>query len=292
MHRATNSTWLVRGGVFLLLVVTALPMLALVNVGQKVTKPIELPAYTKSFFELASYIRKLPEEAVIFGTGWWQSPGLALYSGKKFYNFQHWMPDEINRRNNKYLVFDPYTLGIANSDVVSALALNDTREIFKATGGELYQINKANYYAPLEVKTSDLAKLKSKIDFSQGDYDFKRGFYPIENNQYAWMRTDGLVVLARTNEHRLVISLVVPQQLIKEKPVSLRVEVPGCANETFNLHQPWENSVEVKLDCQANRDRTPLYLYMHFSRPLPFVHQIDAENRLLTALVRSVKLID
>lgn len=292
MRTATGSAWLRRGIAFSFSVVAVIPVLTLAKTGQNLSEPLKAPAYTASFFELASNVRELPADAVIFGTGWWKAPGIALYSGRTFHNFQHWTPDEINHLKNKYFVFDPFILGIAKGDAINALALTDAEEVIKSAGGDLYRINNAKYYTPIQITPSDFIKLKSKVDFSAGDYEYKSGFYPIEDNKWAWMRPDGLVVLARTGERRLIISFLVPDQLIKERPVVLRVEVPGCAEETFRLSNPWENSVALTLDCPANRERAPLYAYLHVNQHIPFVNQIDADNRLLSMLVRSVKLVD
>ena len=287
---ATGGGWFIRRGALSLVAVALLSGFALVRNGQGISKAVDPPAYAASFFELASDLRSLPEDAVIFGTGWWQSPGLALYSGRKLHNFQHWMPDDINNLKHKYLVFDPFSLAIAKPEVLSVLALNDTVEIRKSAGGELYRLDHARRYAPLEVAIADLVKLRSEMDFSVEDYDFKRGFYPIEDKKYAWMRTDGLVILGRTAERRLVVSLIVPAQLIAEKPIRLRVKVPACGEQTFSLSHPWETSVELTLDCPASRQRTPLYVYLHVDRPMPFVRQLDADNRLLGVPIRYVRL--
>ncbi len=268
------------------------PVLTLSKNGQKFTEPIKTPAYVASFFQLVSLVRELPADAVIFGTGWWQSPALALYSGRRLHNFQHWTPDEINGLKRKYFAFDHFTVGIAKSDVVNALALTDTQEMFKSDGGALYLIDKARLYAPIEITRSNLAKLKSKMDFSEEDYEFKSGFYPAEDHKWAWMRTDGLVVLDRTSESRIVISFLVPDQLLKEKKVELNVEVPGCAKGTFPLSKPGENTVKLTLNCPASEERMPLYSYFHVNQHMPFANQIDSENRLLSVLVRSVKLAD
>jgi hypothetical protein len=270
-----------------------LPALALARNGESITKPPRPAQYVPMFFELADLLRDLPRDAVIFGTAWWQSPGLALYSGRKIHNFQRWTPDEINRYpGGKYLVFDNYALAIAKGEVAGALALVDSTEIFRSDGGELHRIDSARYYAALEISSADIERLRSAMDFSVGDYEFKRGFYQIEGGGHAWMRTDGLVVLARTGERRLVLSLLVPDQLVKDQPVGLRVEVPGCAEQTFSLSKPWDNVVELALKCPPSEEKTPVHVFLHVDRHVPFVNQIDADNRLLALLVRSVKLID
>ena len=259
--------------------------------GENVIRPLEPPKYTSSFYEMAKLIHDLPADTLIFGTGWWQSPGLALYSGKKFYNFQRWIPEAINdRQNNKYFAFDYNAIWIAKSDIVDALALTDTKVIYQSEGGELYRIERAKYYAPLEVTADDLPKLRTKMDFAVADYEFKRGFYQIEDHKYAWMRTHGLVVLVRTNERRLIMSLVVPERLIREEAVDLRVEVPECAQETFSLSKPLDNTIEVKLNCKESSERKPLFVYLHVSRHMPFVRQIDADSptsRRFSSLDRS-----
>ena len=292
MRTAAGSPWLRRGLAFSLSAVAVIPVLTLAKTGQNLSEPLKAPAYTASFFKLASNVRELPADAVIFGTGWWKSPGIALYSGRRFHNFQHWTPDKINRLKNKYFVFDPFILGIAKGDATKALALTDAEEMIKSDGGELYRISNAKHYAPVQITPSDFIKLKSKMDFSEGDYEYKSGFYQVEDNKWAWMRTDGLVVLARAGERRLIISFFLPDQLIKGKPVNLRVEVPGCAEETFHFSSPGENSVALTLNCPANRERAPLYAYLHVNQHMPFVNQIDTDNRLLSVLVRSVKLVN
>lgn len=282
-----------RGVALTAAVLAFLPVFALAEKGETLTKPPRPAAYVPGFFELADRMRDLPPDAVIFGTGWWQSPGLALYSGRKIHNFQRWTPDEINGyRGSKYFAFDNYALAIARSEVVDALALVDSVVVSESDGGELHQIAKARLYAPLEISDADLGRLRASMDFSQGDYEFKRGFYQIESGGHAWMRTDGLVVLARKSERRVVVSLLVPDRLVGEGPVGLRVEVPGCAEEAFTLTKPWDNVVEVALNCAPGAAAAPLPVHLHVDRHVPFVNQIDADNRLLAMIVRSVKLAD
>jgi hypothetical protein len=290
INMPTTSTWLRKASMIMLSTAVIFPIFVLFKNGQNVAKPVEVPAYTESFFKLASLVRQLPADAVIFGTGWWQSPGIALYSGRRFSNFQHWTPDAINDLKAKYFVFDTYTTGLARSDIINARALCDTEELYKGSGGELYRIERAKHYAPIALSLSDLPKLKNKMDFSEGDYEFKRGFYQVEDAKYAWMRPDGLVILARTAEPRLVVSLVVPAQLNKDSPVNLRVTVPECATKTFSLSKPWDNSVELNLDCPPSSEQKPIYAYLQVDKHMPFVNQIDADNRLLSVLVRSVAL--
>lgn len=291
--RRVDLRLLGKGGAMALPAIAVFPVFVLAGNGQIVTRPFQAPGYSASFFELARLVRALPADAVIFGTGWWQSPGLALYSGRNFHNFQRWTPDEINSiRGGKYFVFDHYALEIAKDDVVNALALTDSREIFKSDAGGVYLIERARDYAPLEVGASDLAKLRSAMDFAVADYEFKRGFYQIEEKRHAWMRTAGVVVLARKAERRLTVSLVVPDQLIKEGPAQLNVQVPDCAEETFSLDRPWDRIIEVRLNCPPGPAAAPLFVYLRVNRRMPFVRQIDADNRLLSVLVRSVKLAD
>ena len=292
MRMATGSGWLIRYGALSLVAVGFLGGFALVMKGQYVSKAVDPPAYAASFFELASDLRALPEDAVIFGTGWWQSPGLALYSGRRIHNFQHWTPDDINKLQHKYLVFDPFSLAIARPEVLSVLALSETVQLKKSAGGELYQLDHARQYAPLEVATLDLDRLRPGVDFSVEDYDFKSGFYPIENKKFAWMRTDGLVVFRRTSERRLVMSIIVPALMVKEGPVKLQVDVLACGQETFSLGKPSEALVELTLSCPARPSPTPLSVHLHVDRPMPFVHQLDADNRLLGVPVRYIKLIN
>jgi hypothetical protein len=291
--RRVDLTLPTKGGAMALPAIAVFPVLLLASNGQIVTRPHQTPGDSASFFELARLVRALPADAVIFGTGWWQSPGLALYSGRKFHNFQRWTSDEINNiQGKKYFVFDQYAFGIAKHDVADALELTDSREVFKSDVGGVYSIERARDYAPLEVGASDLAKLRSAMDFAEADYEFKRGFYEIEEKRHAWMRTAGMVVLVRNAERRLIVSLVVPDTLIKEGPAELRVQVPDCADETVGLDKPWDKTVEVRLNCPPGAVAAPLFAYLSVNRHVPFVRQIDADNRLLSVLVRSVKLAD
>ncbi len=282
-----------RAGALFALFVAALPVLGLARSGSLIGRPLQPPGYAEKFFELAATVRALPQDALIFGTGWWQAPGLALYSGRKIHNFQRWTPEAINRHpGSKYFVFDSYALQIAKAEVASALALTDAEQMYASDVGALHRIMRVRPYASLDIAPSDVPRLKARIDFSEGDYDFKRGFYPIENGKQAWMRTHALMVLGRKAERRLIVTLLVPGRLVRDGPVNLRVEVPGCADEVFSLGKEWDNRVEVELGCPPGDDRAPLPVRLHVDRHMPFVNQLDADNRLLAVLVREVALVD
>jgi hypothetical protein len=282
-----------RVGALVVLFIAALPVLGLARHGVVFGRPLQPPGYGERFIELAAAVRALPEDALIFGTGWWQAPGLALYSGRKIHNFQRWTPEAINRhQGSKYFVFDSYALQIGKAEVDNALALTDAEQVYKSDAGELHRIVRARPYAPLDVAPADVPRLKTRMDFSEGDYHFKRGFYPIENGKQAWMRTHALVVLGRKAERRLIVELLVPSRLVRDGPVNLRVEVPGCADQIFSLSKEWDNLVEVELKCPPSDERSPLSVRLHVDRHMPFVNQLDADNRLLGVLVRAVVLAD
>jgi hypothetical protein len=261
--------------------------------GETITQPVRAPAYTTEFFQLTTAMSNLPGDALIFGTGWWQAPVLALFSGQHIYNIQRWMPSEINKVQNKFFIVDYFAKNLSGDDIANVLASIDFRVISDGEAGTLYEILYARDYAPFSPLEKDVSRLSTGADFAKGDYPYTRGFYERERGVECWIRTDAALMLKRSSETRLIVSLTVPEKLISstdQNSLRMRVQNQDCLDEEVILNIPGKQKFEFNLTCPAHNKELPFLLVIGVNNHMPFICQIDSDNRQLSLLVQSVHL--
>lgn len=265
----------------------------LVGKGELATRVASGPPDSSGNFALARTMAALPADAIIFGTGWWKAPVLALFSGRDIHNFQRWLAGDINALPRKFFVVDSYAKQLAEDEVSNVLALTEHKLISESEAGALYEILHVRDYLPFPAGDEAVSSLSAEVDFSKGDYPFKRGFYGVERGKVSWMRPNGAVLLRRAGEDRLGISVVVPAKILgahPESPTRLRVRADGCVDEAVELLRAGSQQFEFSVNCPPGDQPKPFLLTMSIDRHLPAVRQIDADNRLLAILMQSVKL--
>lgn len=269
--------------------------LLLIRSGQTVTRPPEPPSYQLDMFTVANKVRELPGDATIFGTGWWQAPVIALFSQRRFMNFEHWPSDRLNALADKYFVTDMYTEGISQSSIHNVLDQSQHRMVMKLNGGALYKLGSIQPYAPFAPQDFDPADLSGGFDFLRADYAHRRGIFPPESDRGAWVGMDAAVMLKRTNENAVRLTFEVPDELLRgiaPKEPSLRVTSPGCLDQTLSLARQGVQTVVLPLSCANWTVARALQLDLAPSDHVAFKPQIDADNRLRSFRIRSVELIE
>ncbi|OUL82351.1 ArnT family glycosyltransferase [Paraburkholderia hospita] len=284
-----------RGNV--VLVVVLIPAIAcslmLARNGESLTRPPQVPDYALNMYKMADTVRALPADATIFGTGWWQAPVVSLFSGRRFENFEHWRTDRINAAHDKYFVTDMYTEGISQSSIQKVLDVSDHEQVVKMTGGALYKLNKVRAYSAFTADDMNVANLANGLNFSVDDYSHRRGSYSRESNKEAWVGLEAAVMFKRKGENTLTMSIDLPSDLIDAASthrLRLQVSSPGCLDRVVELSKPGEQTIKLPLACDAWTDAQPFLVTLSSDQQVPFIPQIDSDNRLRAFKLRSMQL--
>jgi hypothetical protein len=266
----------------------------LLKEGELILRPAPVPGYAADLLQAAAAVRALPPDAAIFGTGWWQSPVLALFAQRRMLNFQHWMPQDVDALPQKYLVTDKDAQTMARPDIDAVLASTEYRTVIESPGGSIYELLKVNPYAPFGQQDYDIAGLAADYVVADVDYPHLRGIYS-RTGEMAWARPDGAVMLRRSDEDRLTLDISVPPKILEQTgPAAapmLRVSSPGCLDQTVPIRVVWRQTLSFHLDCAPWDQPRAFPVVFHLDRHMPFVHQIDSDNRLLGFLLFSVGLM-
>lgn len=290
---ATPERHLFIGVSALALLVAFVGQCVMIVSGQFLSRPPDVPGYARDMMRLADDVRALPQDATLFGTGWWQAPVIALFAQRRMMNLDHWSTRRINEVKNKYLITDMYTQGIAQSTVNALLDRSKYTKVKETQGGSIYRLDTVQPYLPFSAQDQDLAKLASGFDLSKGDYPQMRGFYAREREQEAWMAVDAAVLLKRSKEKSLRLVIEVPPELLKAvsaRVPSIQLSSPGCLDRRVDLTQAGVQTIDVPLECEGSNEERPFPLTLTTSDHVPFIPQIDSDNRLRGVKLRSVQL--
>lgn len=268
--------------------------LLLIRSGETVTRPPQPPSYALDMFRVADAVRALPRDATVFGTDWWQAPIISLFSHRRFMNFQHWSAGKINALQDKYFVTDMYIEGISQSSIQTVLSESQYSTLLKLKGGALYKLGSIQPYAPFTLQDSDPANLSSGLDFAREDYAHRRGIFQRENDRDAWVGPDAAVMLKRTNESFVRMTIQVTGDLLAaaapRQPL-LHVSSPGCLDQVLPLSEEGLQTFWLPLTCAGESAATAFRLNLSIDEHVPFVPQIDYDNRLRSFRLRSIELI-
>ncbi|MGT2471957.1 ArnT family glycosyltransferase [Paraburkholderia terrae] len=280
-----------------LMLIALLPVvigqLTLIRNGQTFTRPPQVADYQLDTYKLADAVRKLPADATIFGAGWWQAPAVALFSGRNFSNFEHWRASRIDAVSDKYFVADMYTIGISQPTIDKVLARSQHQQLMKMQGGELYRLGSVQPYLPFAPEDTDVSRLSGGFDLSDGDYSARRGFFPREEDRLAWAGPDTAVMLKRDAQTALDMRVEVPPDLRSQqngRDAILHVTSPGCLDASVDLVPGGQQSIHLPLTCAAWPEARPFEVKLSVDQQVPFIVQIDSDNRLRSFRLLSMRL--
>ncbi|MBS0562153.1 MAG: hypothetical protein JSR21_19070 [Proteobacteria bacterium] len=276
------------------LVVLLIPELFVVHRARAFTEPPALTPQSADEMALARTIRQLPQDATLFGFGWWQNPTIAFFSGRTMMNWNHWTPAAINRLPSKYLVLDSSAKIFAGADAKRDI-LDSTEHtlIADGPGGSLYRIDKALPYPAFTDADRASGKLAAAFAPSDGPYIGRRGFYEPEST-LDWSRPESALLLRRTGQTRLALALYIPPNTVPDTPgksLALRVTSPNCLDATVPLDTPGAHRIDLPLGCPPVSTPEPMEIDFAFNGHIRFTRQIDADSRLLGFALTEARLV-
>jgi 4-amino-4-deoxy-L-arabinose transferase-like glycosyltransferase len=133
----------------------------------------------------AEFIRDLPQEAEIFGFGWWQAPVVAFSSGRTFSNL--YLDIDLQNGREKYLVMDEYTHWGAQSEIQQILTQYQIEQVFSQGTISIYQVHDRYAWNYPEFTREEKSQVTyNAIDFTATDLSeiITRNVYLSEDNVY------------------------------------------------------------------------------------------------------------
>ena len=220
--------------------------------------------------EAGQYIRNLPENAKIFGYGWWQAPVVAFASGKTFDNLLR-NSEMLNAGpvNEKYFVVDYFGYYLDSGVYQNILGQYDNQLVFSQDQGKIfiYKLNSRPLFAYEEF--SDLEKRQvaySRIDFTSNDLDvYMRNVYIGEASNFGkWTQEVSGYLFKYNRESTLKIDLgFLNLEKYDQKPIELRIYAnrvpvyyyPVNHDGSHEIIVPLENisgdTLEITIMCNA-----------------------------------------
>jgi hypothetical protein len=158
---------------------------------------------------LGKRIRELPEEAVIYGRGWWQAPVVSFFAGRSFEDLD-WMPRDLFEADleQRYFVVDQALAGLAKDELEGILARMEYEMIESVSDHSLLRMRRVYPYRPFaeDEERSDLKKL---VNVVKDGYPYVRGLHDPAGGA-RWARRVAGVLLAREGEGCLKLRLFFP----------------------------------------------------------------------------------
>ncbi|WP_168708955.1 ArnT family glycosyltransferase [Metallibacterium scheffleri] len=245
-----------------------------------------IQSQTHAVLRGARLLNSLPANSHIFGVGWWQSPQLSLFSNRSFYNYQHWTIKKLQDLHHAYFVTDGYAQALGANELNFVLDSSVHSVLMQSSAVSIYKINQFLDYPHLEIPLDEVSTLPSALSQHTFNFNFSRGIY-----HDFWSRPQSEVVLGRSDESSMNVKIVVPPAVIKSNrvPTVFKIVSPGCINY-HAVVKSWVNTYQIPIECSAYSVIEPFFVKFSINAHAPFIHQIDADNRLLGFILQSVQL--
>ncbi len=242
----------------------------------------------------AKILRELPKEGIFFGTGWWKSPVLALFSGRQLMNYEHWTPGKIDALARKYLVLDGFAKTMAMNEFQRILDSSTYRVILESPSAAIYELISVKEYKPFQPSDYTAPNLMTGFDALKCSYRFVHGLYPRENH-HRWSRPEMGFLLRRTNQDRLLLTISIPDELFRDfvssDDLHLSVYSRRCINRQVHVVRG-RQVLKIPLTCPATNEPVGQEIAVRINAHMPFIRSIEQDGRRLGFLFESVQLVD
>ncbi|SDD46592.1 4-amino-4-deoxy-L-arabinose transferase [Aquimonas voraii] len=197
-------------------------------------------------FDFAAAVRALPEDALIFGSGWWQAPVAALLSQRQIQNEEAWSVERLAQAGrDAYLVLDRDALNLGKHTLQRLTWRCDCEPVHLSPGGRIYRV-RALFDSP---ETSEASAYRLGPDSSV----FGQGFSTGDEGGFRWAEQEARMQLPEpVHSDRWVLSLAVPDSGYLRTPagmgITIEVEMGTCGVTTITV-PPGEQHVLLRPAC-------------------------------------------
>jgi hypothetical protein len=214
--------------------------------------------------EILDLMESLPEDAQIYGTGWFHAPQFAYYSGRKFEDLAR-MPVSDIEFGNAYVVIDVNAINVSIWNVTgpersraSVLDLFEIEPVYQSARGALLLLK--------GLKDPSVPSMTEKLPHSIGAEEISRmvqqgnlrGITSERGKHAAASWIDGWLLHEQPSKLTLV-GRTYPRH-VYSNPLSgesalgraeLRISIRGCKNVTAHIDVASIFEIELPLDCVA-----------------------------------------
>lgn len=201
--------------------------------GQLVWERPDRSASAREDFRFAEAVKALPEDALVFGSGWWQAPVTALLSGRKVYNEEAWTPQQLVETGAPaYLVLDRSAV-VLGSHLHWRLGWRcDCEPEYLEPGGRIYRIR-----ALFETEGSSGARGHR---FGPDSNVFGSGFSSRDDGGFRWAEKEARLQFPEPLlADRWVLSVLVPGGGYLDTPdgggLDLEIDFGACGTQSLAL---------------------------------------------------------
>ena len=239
---------------------------------------------TAEVIQASQILQKLPVGAKVFGFGWWQAPQLALFSGRSIYNLNHWLPQDLSDAVPFYLVSDFYAQNLATGEIASILKVLHAVPVYQSRSAKIWKI------------TAYEGIPKSGVELSYAPAEVRARF-PIITRSYAvysdfWVGPSAVLLVHTAGLTEASFDLFVPKKpgRISGHLPQVRIEVGRCL-PVIKMLDVGTNHITLPLGCAGSHNNN-LRIVLTSNFIMPFVHQIDSDNRALSYVLGGLKIIE
>ncbi|WP_419729748.1 hypothetical protein [Lichenicola sp.] len=259
----------------LMLTITCLVGARMLIFGAHPFPPTDVALRRHAITEAVARLRALPQDAVIFGVGWWQAPVLALFSDRTVMNFDRWSPARINALPDAYFLVDDSAINLGQPPLREVFMTTRLDPLLRTPDIGLYRIRSVDPTLPMR----DSAALTTGFD-GGNEIPHTIGWYP-PGGGWAWVRRHSTIRLARAGQTRLLLDAAFWSELFPPgTPMRrLHVSAPPCIDQDVSIEGAGRHRIEIPLHCPATAARTPLDVALSLDAGVSVVHQLDADTR-------------
>jgi hypothetical protein len=239
---------------------------------------------TAEVIQSSQILQKLPLDSKIFGFGWWQAPQLALFSGRSIYNLNHWLPRDLTNAVPFYLVSDYYAQNLAAGEIASILKVSHDVPVFQSRGAKIWKVIAYKGIPQPGVELHDAPpEVRSRFKIITRSYALYPDF---------WVGPSAVFLIHTAALTKVSIGLFIPiwPGHISGRVPQVRIEVGRCP-PVIKMLDIGTNNLVLPLGCAGSHDNN-VRIVLTSNFILPFVHQIDSDNRALSYVLSDFKIID
>lgn len=234
--------------------------------------------YAQSLMQLSREVSALPDNAHVFGVGWWQAPAIALFSDRSFYNLDHWLPQDLDRVSPFYMAYDSYAEAIARADIADVMNDSESTVLVNNEAGSLYRV----------IRYTGVPASLNKHDecYKFGVASRCYGIFPD-----GWVRPKSLFELDWPANQSLKLQIYVPETRARgaDHRLSLIARVENCEPVEIGI-QTGRDTVILPPPCRQSNATVSLLLSTNFM--IKHVRQIDSDNRPLSFILTQASFIN
>ncbi|MDA3913408.1 hypothetical protein [Oleiagrimonas sp.] len=199
-----------------------------------------------SLMDVAYRVKALPQDAYLFGIGWWSAPNVALFSGRNILNFNQVAVVRLDKSRPAYIVAEPIVPQIRKFNhafIVYGLKIPQSHS---------YGLYRIPDFTPKPIKPGK-TPVRSYIKYSD-NYPYMEGSYKPVIGFGMWLASDNTILLNHGKSKTFVIKgyAEAQKQYLYPGEPKVTVSFDGCkappllvpTDKVFTLH------VEVPRNCK------------------------------------------